>query len=171
MKNKKSKKPLILTIICVAIAAFAVTAFFVLRNSEEEPNPYANPEDSFLNRPDQPSDEPSHVPDNQLPEQPTTPAPGESLSVTITQASTTPDGILHITSRISSILESGTCHLTLTHGNTTITREADIFNNPQSATCQGFAIPTDELSSGTWQINLRVTSGDSTGLANTEVSI
>lgn len=74
---------------------------------------------------------------------------------------------------IDQHLTSGSCTLTLTNSATgkTYTASADIVDNPSSATCQGFDVPTNKLSSGDWNINIGVTSNDNEGTITGQVKI
>lgn len=80
-------------------------------------------------------------------------------------------GNLVIRTTINQLLTSGTCTLTLTNGSKTVTRSANIAQNPSSSTCQGFDVPTSELGSGTWSISIAIASGDKTGTLTDSVSL
>ena len=81
------------------------------------------------------------------------------------------DNNLIISTTIDQYLSSGTCELTLTQGSRTVSRTADILANPSSSTCDGFDIPLSELSGGTWNINIKLTSSDRTGIITGEVNL
>lgn len=66
---------------------------------------------------------------------------------------------------------SGTCDLVMTANGKTVTRSVNIVNTPTASVCDGFDIPVAELSSGTWQINIKLTSGDKTGTITGEASL
>ena len=70
------------------------------------------------------------------------------------------DGNLIIRTTINQTLSSGTCQLTLSSNDKTVTKSANIVQNPSSSTCQGFDVPVSELGQGTWQIDIEITSGD-----------
>jgi len=74
---------------------------------------------------------------------------------------------------ITQDLSSGTCNLKLTQRNTkkVVTRSADVVQNPSSATCKGFDIPTSELGDGSWDIAITVVDGTKTGTISGTVSI
>lgn len=52
----------------------------------------------------------------------------------------------------------GTCDLTITNNNDTITRSAPVLYQDTFSTCAGFSIPANEMANGTWNITLSVTS-------------
>lgn len=70
------------------------------------------------------------------------------------------EGNLIIRTTINQSISSGTCQLTLSSNGRTVTKSTNISQNPSSSTCQGFDIPVSELSQGTWQIDIEITSGD-----------
>lgn len=76
------------------------------------------------------------------------------------------DGKLVLRVTINQFLKSeGTCQLTLTHSSgKTVVKSAETFDNPSSATCKGFDIPTSELMSGKWKISLKVEADQKQGL-------
>jgi hypothetical protein len=99
-----------------------------------------------------------------------TPPQSEKLEVMITSKNVS-GGKLVISAQISAILGSGECKLVLTNNGNTATKTSGIQAWPQSSTCQGFEVPTSELGSGKWQVNLTVQSGNRSGSASTEVNI
>lgn len=78
---------------------------------------------------------------------------------------------LSLRTTINQTLSSGTCQLTLSNGAKVVTRSSAISQNPSSSTCEGFDIPTSELSAGTWNIEVIITSGDRTGILKDSVTI
>ncbi|MDQ3123133.1 MAG: hypothetical protein M3Q14_00385 [bacterium] len=62
--------------------------------------------------------------------------------------------VLQIRSMISAVTNSGTCTLTLTKSGQTVTKTAGVQALASDSTCQGFDIPTSELSPGNWQLAL-----------------
>lgn len=66
---------------------------------------------------------------------------------------------------------SGNCDLILTAGDQTITRHTGIINNASTSTCNGFDIPASEISSGTWQIRIDLSSNDKKGTITGEISL
>ena len=81
------------------------------------------------------------------------------------------DGKLTILTNIDQFLSSGTCELTLSSGDKTFTESANIITMVSTSTCDGFDIPISNLSAGTWQINIKLTSGDKQGNITGETKI
>lgn len=78
---------------------------------------------------------------------------------------------LSLRTTINQTLSSGTCKLTLSNGSKVVTKSSAIMQNPSSSTCEGFDIPISELGSGTWSLEVVVTSGDRTGTLKDSVTI
>ena len=110
-----------------------------------------------------------------IPPKPTT-IPGSTLKnveLLITSANQDQSGSpLHVGTQISAVVDTGTCSLTLTKaGETTVTKTAGAQALASTSTCQGFDIPSSELSVGTWQILLGYSSSTLTGSATKDVVI
>jgi len=84
------------------------------------------------------------------------PQPNSKSSVTVSITAANQNGsMLQIRSLIEAVDSTGTCTLTLTKsGSATVTKTAGVQALASSSTCQGFNVPTSELSKGTWSINL-----------------
>lgn len=93
-----------------------------------------------------------------------------NLTGVISDKSVTGD-MLILRTTINQFLSSGSCELTLANGTKTISRSSGIIQNPSSSSCEGFDIPVTELGSGTWNVEIKVTSGDRTGLLKDSVNI
>lgn len=72
---------------------------------------------------------------------------------------------------ISSVENDATCTLTLTKGSSTVTKTAKTQALAQSSTCQGFDIPTSELSPGTWQAVMVVSGNNINGSASSTIQV
>lgn len=81
------------------------------------------------------------------------------LTGVITAKSVTGSTLI-IRNTIDQLVGSGSCDLTMTSGSKTITKTAEIVQNPSSSTCAGFDVPVSELGSGRWDIEIKVSSGD-----------
>lgn len=87
----------------------------------------------------------------------------KNVQVTITAANQN-DSILQIRVLISAVEDTGTCTLTLTStGQTTVTKTSGVQASASTSTCQGFDIPTSELSVGTWHIVAEYNNASLTG--------
>ncbi|MBQ3305955.1 hypothetical protein IJH02_00760 [Candidatus Saccharibacteria bacterium] len=80
---------------------------------------------------------------------------------------------LSIRVSIDQILGSGTCNLTMTSGSATYAAAAPIIQSgATTSSCEGFDVPLSELSAGkTWNINIKLTSEEKTGVISGEVSL
>ena len=63
------------------------------------------------------------------------------------------------------------CELTLTSNNDRKVLSAPTMDSASTSTCEGFDIPTDLLSNGTWLINIKVTGDNKTGTITGEVRV
>jgi hypothetical protein len=68
---------------------------------------------------------------------------------------------------INSVVSNATCNLTLTLGSQTITETSSVQALAQSSTCEGFDIPMNKLSSGSWTA-VMVVSGDNVNASVTD---
>jgi len=94
-----------------------------------------------------------------------------TLSGVITYHAVT-NNMLTIRTVINQTIGSGKCTLTLANNGKSITKTADIIQNPSSATCGGFDVPTTELGGGKWDIVIDLTdSNNRTGKIVGEVTI
>lgn len=92
--------------------------------------------------------------------QPSTPQTAVPIRVT---AKSQNGNLYQLRTQIDGVFSTGSCTLTITKGQQTITKTASIQALAQTSTCQGFDIPTSELSPGTWNIQLSFTSDQSSG--------
>jgi hypothetical protein len=116
------------------------------------------------NATNQNEDKPGTTPDT-----PETPPEGQ-LAVSFTSVAQV-DGVLRIRSQISPLISSGDCTLSLTKDSTTVTKSAGVYASASVSTCQGFDVPTSELSAGMWSVTLNVKSGDRSGQSATSTEI
>lgn len=63
-----------------------------------------------------------------------------------------------ITTNLASVT-AGTCKLVIKNGSQTYSETVDIIYAPEYSICAGFTVPKSKLGSGTWNIDLEVTSG------------
>lgn len=103
-------------------------------------------------------------------EVPETPSDATKLSVNFTSVNQNGD-TLRARAQISPLISSGTCTLTLTKDSASITKTASVYPTATVTTCQGFDIPTSELSPGMWTLDLDVTSEGKTGHAATSIQV
>lgn len=179
VKNKSSQK-IKIVIATAVVVVFAVTAWMIVAHASsswpfgpaqttnsqvDDTNPLGVDRDETTNDADQagPTKSPSQY-------EGTNPNTTPSLTGFISYNSVV-DGNLVVRLTIDQALTSGTCKLTLTKGGSSITKTSSIIANPSSSTCSGFDVPTSELSSGAWTIQIILTSADKTGTITGEVTI
>jgi len=114
------------------------------------------------------------IPAKQTPKQYETPddktnAPTSSIVGTLNTNLT--NNTLQIRVTVPQLLGTGHCTLTLTRGGDTLTKNAAVVNNPSTSSCGGWDVPLSNLSSGTWNIDVLITSGDKSGHITGEVDI
>lgn len=66
---------------------------------------------------------------------------------------------------------AGTCALTLSSGGRTYQATVPTANSASYATCQGFDIPVSELGSGHWEISIKVTANNKSGVITGKADI
>jgi cytoskeletal protein RodZ len=194
-KQKKSYLFISIILIILAVASYGLFAYYsgnlwpfkkdvsptlttpekpVKSNSDSDNNSLPTDDESDNNKQDS---GPDKTPiQNDTPKEdtstkkPTSPKPAISGYVNFASVA---NNKLTIRVTITQDLSSGTCNLKLTQRNTnkTITRSADVVQNPSSATCKGFDIPTSELEDGNWDIAITVVDGSKTGTISGTVSI
>lgn len=159
------KKILLIIIITLLVVCVGVAYIIKLTNdrnnevSEVNNNPATKDQsqDGLSKKED--SVESSSVPDNPKTDADDTHSPstqpGEKTAVSVNITALSQAGsTLQVRSLIETITSTGTCTLTLTKDNKTVTKTAAVQPLANASTCQGFDIPTSELSAGTWNINL-----------------
>jgi len=100
------------------------------------------------------------------------PSSDDSSAVSVTFTAVNQNGtLLSVRGLIDTVTNNGTCTLTFTKDTNVISKKSDIQALANSSTCKGFDIPTSELSSGKWHIQLEVNAGTKTGTASTSVTI
>ncbi|MEO5949060.1 MAG: hypothetical protein ABIP74_01530 [Candidatus Saccharimonas sp.] len=103
-----------------------------------------------------------------------TSTPGSTLKdvqVTITAANQN-GSVLQIRVLIGAVENTGTCTLVLSReGQPSVTKTAGTQALSSSSTCQGFDVPTSELSAGTWGVLITYTSSTLTGSATKNIAI
>lgn len=92
------------------------------------------------------------------------------LSGSINSARVTGDNLV-IRVNIDQFLSNGTCDLTLASGDKKFTSSTDIEAMVSTSTCDGFSIPVSKLSSGKWNIKIKLSSGDKIGEITGEAEI
>lgn len=124
----------------------------------------------------QPSDSNSMTTDgeNHTPTQYEGESPNKSSSLTgVINYKSVADTTLTIRITIDQTINEGSCRLVLTRAsdNKSVTKDATIFQNPSSSSCEGFDIQTAELGGGRWSIEVQLSDGTKTGIIKDSIDI
>jgi hypothetical protein len=103
-------------------------------------------------------------------QQPNNSAP---INVVLTAAGQDQVGGPVVVKALLTDVKNGSCALMLTKDDVIKNYSAAVVNTGTYYSCDGFAVPVADLSAGTWVVNLSVTSGSRTGIAeqSTEVRL
>jgi hypothetical protein len=178
-RNNNTKRiiAIVVAIICIAAISLAVYWYLSHRNGQQTGTNKVN-----LNPPTQEEKQAGTSAKQQAVERDqaiknndstsTTNPSSSSLSVDITASNKT-SSLIQIRVQINSIVNSGTCDITLTNGASSVHHSAAISPLASTSTCKGFDIPLSELSPGKWNYTITVkdTSTNQTGAASGTVSI
>lgn len=163
------KRPLfwVITVIVLAIAATSYY-FLVARQKSDTINPpntvnYEPPTDQekreteeFKQNQEKQADQPDPTP--------ATPAPDGRKAVTPTISYIGQyDAAIEASALVPSVIEDGTCTLTLKKGSSTVTKTNQAVKDARSTRCALFTFPAKELAKGTWTATVNFSSATSTG--------
>lgn len=177
-QRKSRKKPLLIALALIFLLAGGAWAYYTFSNHNKTSNESLT--DSTIKQPALQTPKNEQQTANDKKQQAvkddessnTTSNQSDNSTLTVSQtASTRDENIYRLRYLIEQNLASGTCTLTLTQNNKVITKTASIQSLSSSSTCQGFDIDVNELSSGAWQANLSVQSGDKTGKTSSTLNI
>lgn len=174
-ESSTAKKITIVAIVTLLLAAGAYAYYYsFFRQSAPDSGLNKQTESSSGELSDKPNDVPVAETGNNEADEPTpqdggghTPkkyegtSPNSSSSLTgVINYKNILDNSLVIRTTIDQSSLSGQCTLKLSNGTKTITQTAEIVANPSSSTCKGFSVPTSQLKSGTWSIEIGIKSND-----------
>ncbi|MBR3256176.1 hypothetical protein IKG10_00685 [Candidatus Saccharibacteria bacterium] len=95
----------------------------------------------------------------------------EELSGSVTYAGVLNDKIT-IRVNIDQYLSDGNCVLNLiSNGDTVYNESVDIVNSASTATCEGFDVPVLNVGTGAYGVEIRILSGEKSGIIKGEVEI
>lgn len=101
-----------------------------------------------------------------------TPQPNSNSFEVIVSAANQNNPNLQIRALIQAVLsQDATCKLTLSKGQRTVIKSANVQPLANSSTCKGFDVPLSELEPGTWSLQILVASGERSGTVQREVQI
>jgi len=72
---------------------------------------------------------------------------------------------------IQTILSGGECTITMKNGARNYTSTVTIQALPSTSTCEGFTIPLNQLSQGTWATTISIKSGSVVGAASQDIKV
>jgi uncharacterized protein YpmS len=182
VQKKTSKKSLIITLSVIVVLATGAGAYALLSHgSSSEPTASEDNQSKSLEDSNSSSestsintDSSSTIHESEKDIQPSYEGEDTNNSISLTGVvnykSVINDSLL-LRTTINQILNSGTCDLTLSNGQKTVTRSSSIVQNPSSSSCEGFDIPISELGSGTWSIEIKLTGEEKTGILTDSVSL
>lgn len=184
LRSNKSRKNLIITLSVIVVLAISGGAYALIlqtnnssdtntiKDSGDSSNNSSSSSDSSTN-PNTPDTESTTTdPDSKTQQTYEGDNANSSASLTgVISYKSVVDTNLVIRTTIDQMISSGTCSLTLSNGQKTVIRTSDIMLNPSSSTCEGFDIPTSELGSGTWSIEIDISGGNKTGTLTGSVSL
>ncbi len=181
-KNRKSKKPLVVSVLIIVLAAAIVSTIYlyVHRNDikrdsngvsiERTPqdkkleqdlnkNPEKKEESTQTDQPPKPSVDPS----TKL----------QKVNVVLTNVGESEDASISASGFVSNIVETnGVCTYQFTSAGRVIEKQSTILPSASSTTCKTINFPASELGSGVWKVQLKYTSSVSEGISNTlEVNV
>ena len=179
-KQKSRKKPLIITSLIVLCVAVAAGAWYVVHTrsqqsesyttkpaTQEEKDAGSQTKQDSINNSSQQGASDSDTSTNSDKQSGTSTDTGTSTTTptaAITISASTQNGNTYqLRFLINSVVTGGTCQLTLSRGGATVDKQAAIQSLAQSSTCQGFDIPTSELSAGIWNVSMQLSGSSHTG--------
>ncbi len=182
LKQTKVKKPLILAIaVAVLIVASASYYVFAMNGSvfgwkfhkDTAGDSSINLEPASTEEKQAGSDVKQQTADPGKPDvssDPTGTDTGSTLPITFTAVNQN-GAKVQVRVEIQALVSNGTCTLTLTKDGVTVTKTAATQATASVSTCQGFDVPTSELSSGTWMLTLSASADGKTGQASTTTNV
>ncbi len=176
-KNKSSKRTAIILALSLIVIVAGVTTYVILSQNNTsstqkvttQNSPKNNSSDNGSKDTDNPKTSDNETVDHESEKDITpgyegeSPDLSESLTGSINYTGVSGDKLI-VRTTINQSLSSGLCEISLVNGSATITKTSSIIPNPSSSSCEGFDIPTSELGSGNWEITIKITSGDKSGV-------
>lgn len=185
-KQKSRKKPLIITLLIVLCVAVTAGVWYFLHARSQQSESYTTKpatqqekdagaqtkQDSINNSNQSGTSDTSTNSDKQSGASTDTGSSASAPTTNITVSASAQNGSTYqIRFLISSVVTGGNCQLTLTKGSATVTKQAAVQSLAQSSTCQGFDIPTSELSTGTWNVAMQLSGSSHTGSATGTIEV
>lgn len=172
--NKKLSLPLIIIAILLFVGVAAVGAYYYSTSKNTEP---AESSGINYNPPTEQEIESSQDGKKNSAEQEPEPTQNNSTNKKTVNVGISYSDVygenLEIRAFTNSTIEGdGTCTATVTKNGATITKKTEAFIDASSTQCKPIYIPSSELESGTWKINVKFSSSDAEGTSgDVEVEI
>lgn len=96
---------------------------------------------------------------------------GAPINVVLTAAGQDAAGGPVVIKALLTDVTSGTCDVTLTQNEVTKSYSASVISAGNYYTCDGFEIPLEDLSVGSWNLVATITSAERTGTASQKVEV
>lgn len=138
--------------------------------SEENSVDYSGPSDSDIAESQNAKKDatPSTDTDSSSSSSPSNPSSKKTANVGISYADVNGSN-LEIRAFVNNIIEgTGKCTATVTNGSSTITKSSDAFVDSSSSICEPIYIPTSQLSTGEWSVDVKYSSPTATGSSGPE---
>jgi hypothetical protein len=167
--KKSNKKYVILTVIILALVAFAIVWFLLFRNESEPENSTENtdssseinlqpPTDQELQAGDEIKEKQPPANNDEPEENPESTNQKQDVDVIITDASQY-DDVIEVRAYMPGIFEKGTCSVTMKNGNETFTIDETAFPDASSTICTNQEIKVSDLpSKGSWTVEVSFSS-------------
>ncbi|RYC74959.1 hypothetical protein [Candidatus Nanosyncoccus alces] len=94
----------------------------------------------------------------------------EGLTGVVTYAGVSGEYLM-IRVNIDQYLDGGSCELNLEQNGVAYSEVVSIAGGATTATCEGFNVPVSRLGVGSYQIKIKISSGERTGTINGEVNV
>lgn len=170
------RNPVLMFIIIILLTVIALGASIYLsrrpfRNGDlDQPTNNPSGSDSSVSI-EEPNDDTSDINlDNPIQYEGEDPNDLETITGTITTARVSGSVVL-IRVNIDQYLASGACTINLTSNDDVYTETVKINVAAATSTCEGFSIPLSSLKSGTWNIDIAVSSDDKQGKISGKIQI
>lgn len=155
-KSKKIKKLIIsfsMIIAVLVIAAIILVNIGLFKAKTEDSNTTQTTSNNSNKVIDTSPTGSGKTPVNNQPSDNQTTASTVNASITHKQQT---NSILNIGTNIEDITSTGTCTITLTKDDKTVTHSVGVQALASTSTCKGFGIPITELSPGLWEIKIDI---------------
>lgn len=180
-KKNRNKKIVVICIIATTILASAFAFFYFKDGPSSFVKDKEDNKTDTLTTKDRPVGEVNYSSPDSSQENPAldrnegssmaTPAHSDTKTIIPVTLSYVGGSPLQVKVLISELLQTGSCSLVLSRsGSAPIQQNVETFPTSSSTTCQGFTID-ENLTPGTWNVNVTVTSGDRVGSATKDISL